>query len=208
MNLHRTKKQPDWELIKPADRSSIQKVAAATNGYLTPPNVITIIGLGLVLYGIYALLNQDFLIAFTALLIGRALDILDGYVADKTGTKSPLGELFDAAVDKIGTLLTIAAFFLAAVAPWWVVVLVLLPQVIIPLVIFYKRTKKIHVHPTRAGKLSMALTWVGLLELIAVRALDFSWPHIIVITVYAIVFASTILGFYALWQYSTGKDQD
>ena len=53
MDLHRTTGKPDWETVTPANRSSIQNIAATTNGILTPPNVITLLGLAIVLFGLY-----------------------------------------------------------------------------------------------------------------------------------------------------------
>ena len=206
MNLHRTKAQPDWELIQPSERTTIQQLAAATHGIVTPPNLITFIGLGLVVYGVSALLDHHFWAGLIFLAVGRLLDVVDGVFAEVTGTKSPLGELLDATVDKIGTLLTIVVFFVAGITYWWLIAVLLLPQVIIPLVIFYKRTKHIKVHPTRIGKLSMASAWFGLVGLILIRALDTLWPHPLAIGVIGIVFVSVGLGFYALWQYATGRD--
>jgi len=206
MNLHRTTGKPDWENISASKRSAIQRVAAATKGIITPPNIISLIGLGLVIYGVIALLNQEFWTGLIFLTVGRLLDIVDGAVAEATGTKSAVGEFVDASIDKIGTLLTIAVFFIAAIADWWLIALLLLPQVIIPLVIFYKRSKKVSVHPTRQGKLSMAGAWGGLVGLILIRALETTWPHPLAVIVYGIVIVSAALGLYALWQYTTGRD--
>ncbi len=206
MNLHRTTGKPDWDSIHTADRTSFQRVAARTNGIVTPANIITIFGFGIVLYGLWAILSQQFWIGLIALAIGRLLDVVDGWVANATGTKSPLGELLDAAVDKIGTLLTIVIFFIAQVTYWWVIILLVLPQVAIPLVSFYKRRKGIKIHPTRIGKFSMASAWVGLVGLLVVRALGLTWPDGLVVFVDLFVILSFILGIYALWQYSTGRD--
>ena len=206
MNLHRTTGTPDWETIKAADRTAVQRIAHATNGIITPPNLISLVGFGIVIYGLVALLNQQFWIGLIALAIGRLLDVVDGAVAQATGTKSPLGETVDASIDKIGTLLTIITLFVAGITYWWLIVLLLIPQVVIPLVIFYKRTKNIRVHPTRTGKLSMASAWVGIVGLLVTRALELSWPHPLALLVYAVVIISTALGLIALWQYTTGRD--
>jgi phosphatidylglycerophosphate synthase len=204
MNLHRTSAKPDWENIPASQHTTIQKLAAATNGYVTPPNLITIIGLGIVIYGLVCILNQDYWLGLVSLAIGRLLDVVDGLVADGTGTKSPLGEIFDAAVDKIGTLLTILVIIYANITSWWIIVALIIPQIIIPLVIFYKKQKGVGVHPTRAGKISMALTWVGIVGLLIVKA--FGDSAFLATGVYAVIGASLLLGLYALWQYSTGRD--
>jgi cardiolipin synthase (CMP-forming) len=205
MNLHRTGKKPDWEKVPPAERSTYQRIAAQTGGLLTPPNVITAIGLVIVLYGLYALLTEFYWTGLICLAIGRLLDIVDGWVAEATGTKSPFGELLDATVDKIGTLLTIIVFFAAGIADWWLVSLLLLPQVVIPLVTLYKRAIKAPIHPTRIGKLSMAATWVSLLGLILLQAIALPWPSAVAAIVYLLIGLSVSLGLTALWQYATDR---
>jgi len=206
MKLHRTSGKPDWEHVKPANRNVFQKGAAATYAIVTPPNVITIIGLALVVYGLLAILQQHYWIGLVAVVVGRLLDIVDGWLAELTGTKSPTGEIFDAAADKLGTFLTIAVFFIAGVTYWWIMVLLLIPQIVIPFIALYKKQKGSEIHPTRIGKLSMASAWVGLAGLLIVQATGQLWPSVLSGTVYVIVFVSVALGFYAMWQYATGRD--
>lgn len=204
MNLHRTSGKPDWATIRPSERNVFQKVAAATGGILTPANVISFIGLGLVVYGLILVINHDFWLGLVLLAAGRLLDIVDGLVAEATHTKSPLGELVDASIDKIGTVLTVLALFIASVADWWAVAALLLPQLLILGVIFYKRQQGIGVHPTRAGKLSMLFLWVTIVGLLLVKALGYILT--LALGVYIIAGLSIVLGMYALWQYATGRD--
>jgi len=206
MNLHRTTGKPDWDAIKPADRNTFQKVGAATHAIVTPPNIITVIGLIIVFFGLAQILAEHYWIGLIALAVGRLLDIVDGVVAEATGTKSPTGEIFDAAADKIGTLLTIVVLFVAQIAAPWVIVLLLIPQAITPLVTFYKKQKHISIHPTRQGKLSMATSWVAIVGLLITQATD--GALLIAYISYTLVGVSFLLGIYALWQYTTGRDQD
>jgi CDP-diacylglycerol--glycerol-3-phosphate 3-phosphatidyltransferase len=204
MNLHRSAGQPDWELVKEADRTSVQKLAAATWGLMTPPNAITVIGLIIVILGLISILEQSYWIGLLLLTAGRLMDIVDGLVADKTGTKSSVGEIFDAAADKVGTILTLIVILFANITSFWVIVALIIPQLVIPIISFYKKRKGRGVHPTRAGKLSMALTWVGIVGLIIVKALnDPLWLETIF---YAVIGVSLVLGLYSLWQYMTNRD--
>lgn len=206
MNLHRAHKRPDWEAVPVAKRSAFQQIAAATHGVVTPGNIISTIGLALVIYGLVALFAQEYWLGLSLLLIGRLLDIADGAAADVTGTKSPLGELVDATADKLGTFLTLTVFFMTDITYWWLVALLLLPQVIIAFLILYKRRGGVHIHPTRAGKLSMGLVWAGLIGAVLIRALEVTWPHPVTLVVMFAIIASSMLGLYALWQYATGRD--
>jgi uncharacterized membrane protein YuzA (DUF378 family) len=49
----------------------------------------------------------------------------------------------------------------------------------------------------------MALTWVGIIGLLLIKALE--GPLFLVVGVYVIIGLSLILGLYALWQYSTAR---
>ncbi|MNH75264.1 CDP-alcohol phosphatidyltransferase [compost metagenome] len=204
MNLHRTSGAPDWVNVKVADRNVFQNVAAATGGILSPANVITVIGLGLVMYGLLVIMQQEFWMGLVFLAVGRLLDIVDGLVAEATYTKSPLGELFDAVADKIGTLFTIAVLLIAGVTHWWVIMMLIVPQIAIALLILYKKSKGISVHPSRQGKLSMAAAWIGIVGLLLAKALGN--PAILTFAVYGIIASSVVLGFYALWQYATDRN--
>lgn len=206
MDLHRTTGTPDWETIADDKRTAAQKLAAATGGIVTPPNIISVVGLGMVLYGLVALLQQEHWLGLVLLVVGRLLDIVDGVVAQKTGTKSPLGESIDASIDKIGTLLTVIVLYMATISQWWLITALLLPQVLISLVILYKRFKKKSVHPTLAGKLSMGALWVAIAGLIMMKALALTVIHPFSVAIYFIAAVSVGLGCYALWQYSTGRD--
>jgi len=206
MKLHRTTGKPDWEMITPANRNVFQKGAAATYAIVTPPNVITIIGLALVVYGLLAIMQQHYWIGLVTVGVGRLLDIVDGWLAELTGTKSPTGEIFDAVADKIGTFLTIGVFFVAGVSYWWMMALLLIPQIAIPFITFYKKRRGVEIHPTRIGKLSMASAWVCLAGLLLIQATGQLWPSLLAGVVYAILFISVALGLYALWQYATDRD--
>ena len=205
MNLHRAKKA-DWQKVSPEQYNSFQKLAAATNGFLTPANVITVIGLSIVIYGLVIILQGYFLGGLLLLAAGRLLDVVDGVVAEFTKTKSPIGEIFDAAADKAGTILTILVLFFAGVGEWWLIAALIIPQIVILIVVYLKQRQNIRVHPTRQGKLSMALAWVGVVALLVNKELGGYIP--LQAAVYVIIFVSLALGGYAIWQYTNGKNQD
>ena len=206
MNLHRNTGTPDWEMIAVEERTAVQKLAAATKGIVTPPNFISVLGFGLVMYGLGALLQEAYWVGLIALGVGRLLDVVDGAVAQLTGTKSPLGELVDATIDKFGTLFTIAVFYIAGISFWWLITALLLPQILISLIVLYKRIKNQKVHPTLSGKLSMGALWVALVGLVVMKALTLAATHPFSVGVYAVSVISVGLGLYALWQYTTNRD--
>ncbi len=203
MKLHRTTGKPDWTAIPAVQHTRFQRLAAFTGGILTPANVITVTGLIIILIGLGLILQARYEAGMVLLVIGRLLDVADGVVADKTGTKAPLGEALDAGVDKIVTFLTIISFYVAHVAHWSVITVLILPQVITLGIIFYLHRIGKAVHPTRIGKLSMAMLWISIIGLLALQVWKF--PLVTVCTAITIGL-SIVFGVIANWQYATGRD--
>jgi phosphatidylglycerophosphate synthase len=100
-NLNTAAEVPDWELIPEEDWNVWQKLASRTDGNLTPGNVFSVIGGGLVLWGINDARRGKKVSASAKIAAGRVCDIYDGKFADWTGTKSPKGEALDATIDKV-----------------------------------------------------------------------------------------------------------
>ncbi len=110
MNLHRAESTADWDKCRPSERNIFQKVAATTKGVVTPGNFLTLMGGACVGSGLVDVHNGKTKRGTWKIGIGRVADIFDGAVADITGTKSSLGEMLDATVDKL-TMLGIVAVF-------------------------------------------------------------------------------------------------
>ena len=204
MQLHRTTGQPDWADIKPAQRNRWQRLAAATNGVITPANAVTVIGLVLVVYGLIKIGRGSYWVGLIAVAIGRLLDVVDGWLAQSTATKSPLGEIMDATVDKIGTFLTLIVFLTSGIGPRWIIVAVATPHILISIIVLVGRSRNVRLHPSRLGKLSMALLWVVLPGYVIVKALSAGtgWEA----AVDSLAIASTIMGLIAAYRYAFVRD--
>lgn len=162
MNLHRSSGKPGWLEVAPGSRNLWQRTAARSNGYITPPNAATIVGFGLVLVGIIFLLDRQYIIAGILLLAGRFFDLVDGWLAEKTGTKSPFGEALDATVDKIATFLVLFTLPFTGVVPLWALLLIILPQIATSYVVLGARQRQKYTHPNLYGKLGIALAWIAI----------------------------------------------
>ncbi len=200
MSLHRASTKPDWELVPPTERSVFQRAAAATHGIIAPANIVTAVGFGMVLYGLWLITLEAYLSGVMFLAAGRVLDVVDGAVAEATKTKSPLGEMLDAVVDKTSTLIAVIVLLAVGTIPWWVVAVLSLPQFIITGVIAYKKRRHVSTHPTRQGKLSMATAWIGIVGLVVSAGVDDSLA--VVVISYGCVMLSFVLGLYAACQYA------
>lgn len=195
LNLHRIGKVADWELVSPAEQNPFQKVAAATRGILTPANLITVIGALVTLWGAAELFARDWWLAIVLLLAGRVLDVADGFIAHRTGTKSALGETLDATADKIVTVLTVVALFLAHVAPTWLMSLFVLPHIIITIIVLVDRIRGVKLHPSRLGKTTMLLAWLVIPLLLIVKAAELNSTHPFAVLVMLFVLTSAAFGF-------------
>lgn len=199
MNLHRTTGRPDWVAIDPREHTSWHKLAVLTGGVVTPGNLATVVGLVLVLAGLVALLAHDYWLASGLIIVGRLCDLVDGWLADVTQTKSPLGELMDAGADKIETFAAIIVMYIAVLAPWWILTLLVVPHVLTSILAAIARLKGVSIHPSRIGKVSMALLWVCLVALLLVRIA--SLGGVAVYVAYGLVAVTSILALGALVGY-------
>lgn len=204
MNLHRSSSKPDWEKVDLGELNLHQKIASKTSGIVTPANVISIVGLVLVLLGLYLVIDGEVLGGLVLVVAGRLLDLLDGVVAEATQTKSSVGEIVDAVADKLAIVLTVAVLYIAGLAEWWLITILILPQILISLISFIYRRRGRVIHPTRVGKVSMALTWVSIFAIV----ISYLFPEIeaLLLVTYGLVGASALLASYAMWQYLTGRD--
>lgn len=203
MQLHRTSGTPDWQSTPPTRQNGWQRLAAATNGLVTIGNIITIIGFGLVIYGIILLSHRAYWNGLVVIMIGRLCDIADGWAAHITSTKSPLGESFDAVFDKLGTGATLIGLWLTRLVPWWAIIVLLAPHIINSFVSLIALRRNIRIHPTRRGKTSMALAWICLLSFIGRQALlqQTNLSTAMTTLTYGLLLISTIAGILAAQQY-------
>ena len=204
MQLHRTTGKADWLAIPPQSHTVWQRLAARTHGIATPSNVITVAGFALVLIGLQEILNQHYLAGMILLAAGRICDILDGWLAELTRTKSRLGELLDAGIDKILTILVVATFLGAHIAPAWALIALVTPQILIVVTMLGWRIRKRTLHPSLVGKLSMAGVWVSLLIYTLAHFVDL--PGVALAATQVIVVASSAAGLYAAAHYIGGRD--
>jgi phosphatidylglycerophosphate synthase len=96
------------------------------------------------------------------IITGRLCDLIDGWLADRTGTKSPLGEAVDATADKLGTAATIIVLPLAGLMPIELAIALVVPQAAIAVMALFARRRGRGLHPSRWGKLSMAAATAAL----------------------------------------------
>jgi phosphatidylglycerophosphate synthase len=163
MNLHRIEGHAEWVDVPAARRNAWQRMAARTSGVITIGNFISVLGLASVPYGLLLVVHEHrYLLGLGILIAGRLCDLLDGWLADKTGTKSPLGEMIDATFDKLSIGLTVIILAAAGILPLWVLLLLVLPHIFVAILALLAWRRGQGLHPSRSGKNSMAVAWVSL----------------------------------------------
>jgi phosphatidylglycerophosphate synthase len=205
MELHRTTGQSDWATVTPEKRNGWQRLAARSNSVVTPANLLTLAGFVLVIVGLHAVADKQYWLGLLFIVVGRLLDIADGWVAQATGTKSPLGERLDVISDKAGIILALIIFVAVHLASYWLLAALILPQILLPIIttITYRQGRRLH--PSVIGKLGIAATSASLLGLILIKALAPS-PTWFSDIVYALSVVAMAMSLYAASQYSVDKN--
>lgn len=160
MNLHRSEKYPDWELTLPNQLNSWQKIAKKTNGYITPGNLVTATGAVLFLSGLRDAKKDKPYRAFAKIGLSRVADLLDGYVADKTKTKSSKGEAFDAITDSVETALILPFLVKNDYLPLRTAASFAIAKTINAATSGYAKKNNLEIHSSGIGKKAEAARWI------------------------------------------------
>jgi phosphatidylglycerophosphate synthase len=160
--LH-TAKLPDWKKPGKGPKNIWQKIALKSYGAVTPGNLASLGGGIVAIYGLGVILNGEIVKGLGLLAIGRMADVADGIIAERTKTKSPLGEIIDASIDKFvlgSTLLVLGAIGLV---PWIIVLFVALQNLANIIISVVAKLREKTIHPSRIGKVSAAFSWVTII---------------------------------------------
>ena len=199
MKLHQPRSQADWLYIEPAQRNIWQRIAATTYGLVTPANGVSLLGGALVAAGLFDAYHGHVLRGSLLIIVGRLADIADGFLADRTGTKSSIGEAVDATLDKLAILGVLIIFSATEIIPLLPALLILLQNGANVILSALARSRKKPLHATSAGKLSTAAIWAAICLYGLAAALEIS---VLTWTVHLIAGVALAIGFYATSGYA------
>lgn len=152
-NLHRPEGGlADWEHIPAEERNTFQTVAASTRGVITPANALDVAALCLLENGLYDIRRGHYNTGTLKLAGAIGEDALNGMVADKTGTKSPLGELIDAGGDLFRSTRMLSVLAKEDFVPGWVAQAILARKAVNGLATGVAKLRGVETHVTKAGK--------------------------------------------------------
>jgi phosphatidylglycerophosphate synthase len=201
MKLHRAARKPEWARISQQQRNLWQRLAASTKGVVTWGNLLTFVGFVLVVVGLVALIQQRYWLGTWILFVSRLCDIADGWVAELTGTKSPLGEALDAGFDKISVLLTVVVLLVCSIIPVWVVLALVAPHLVIAGIAVKAIRRGRRLHPSGLGKISMTLGWFTLGGFVLMKALELGMTSVFAWAMYVLTICSVVAGLRAAFGY-------
>ncbi|WP_426624718.1 CDP-alcohol phosphatidyltransferase family protein [Leifsonia sp. McL0607] len=142
--------------------------------WLLLPNLVTYLR-GLLLPVFVVMLALDaYGWALAALAIIGLSDWVDGFLARRLGLVSRLGQCLDPLFDRVGVIVIVVSCAAVGLAPWWLVAVLVSPELVLGCLLRVRPQARRIVQPTRIGKVRTALLLVGfpLLILAAPHALD------------------------------------
>jgi phosphatidylglycerophosphate synthase len=139
-----------------------QRMAKKTHGIITPANAISLAGLYLTISGLQDFKRGDKKKAITKVISGRLCDIADGYVAERTKTKSPIGEAVDATVDKISMAHGLYVMSKTNTLPSLASASFLSQNVINTAATALSKKRGVELHPSAEGKITTLLQWAAI----------------------------------------------
>ena len=162
LGLH-TAKTADWKKTSGRPLNAWQKVADRTNGVITPGNAASLAGGISALYGLWIIIDGEIIDGLIFLSIGRLADLADGIIADYTKTKSPLGEVVDATIDKLVIAASLLVLGSLELIPWVIILIIAAQNIANVLISIVAKLRKKKLHPSRLGKISAAFSWVTII---------------------------------------------
>jgi phosphatidylglycerophosphate synthase len=199
MKLHHAATLPDWEQVPPSRHNPWQRLAAKTHGFVTPGNISSFAGLCLVAIGLAYIGHHHLWTGLLILGVGRLFDIVDGTLAERSGTKSPLGEGVDASFDKLAALATLVVFVAASILPWPFAVLIGLQNASTGLLSLAAKALRRTIHPLATGKIGVVVEWAALIGFALGAAADM---QALTLIAYAVAMVSVGLNFWATLNYA------
>lgn len=159
MNLHISGHRPDWDEVPNENRNIFQKVAAKTDGWVTPANLLDVAGLSLALSASLDInRGKKTWTPIAKLALSRVFDAFDGSLADRTKTKCQKGKFIDALKDKVEVSVASIEFTKKDIFPKSVGIPIVVSQALIAsgALFAHLKNKDQAIQPSASGKKTMA----------------------------------------------------
>ena len=126
------------------------------------PNILTVARFFLIPFVIYALVVDNYLMAFIFLTISGLTDVLDGFIARKFNFITNFGKLIDPLADKATQISVLIALMLKNIIPFWMIAIVALKEAAMIAGASFLYGKELVVSSKWYGKLSTVLFYIAI----------------------------------------------
>ncbi len=128
------------------------------------PNILTVLRIIFIPFIVYAIINNNFILAIMIFTISSITDILDGIIARKFDFISTFGKLMDPVADKLTQVAITTTLAIEEIISWWIVAFIVLKELIMMSggLYLYKR-KDIVVHSKWFGKVTTVFIYIAVI---------------------------------------------
>lgn len=168
----------------------------AMNRVLTVPNLISFLRICSIPYLAWLITKNHMILALVVLAISAFSDCIDGYIARRWNQVSKLGQILDPIADRLLIIFSTVALAIAAIIPWWALVLVVLRDVIMAALVVLLAQHDYGPLPVNfVGKAGTALIMLAIVSLMIVYAVSTEAMFVL----YAAAIACGIWGIALYW---------
>ncbi|MBF9307913.1 CDP-alcohol phosphatidyltransferase family protein [Bifidobacteriaceae bacterium NR044] len=168
----------------------------AMNRVLTVPNLISFLRICSIPYIAWLITKNHMILALVVLAISAFSDCIDGYIARRWNQVSKLGQILDPIADRLLIIFSTVALAIAAIIPWWALVLVVLRDVIMAALVVLLAQHDYGPLPVNfVGKAGTALIMLAIVSLMIVYAVSTEAMFVL----YAAAIACGIWGIALYW---------
>lgn len=168
----------------------------AMNRVLTVPNLISFLRICSIPYLAWLITKNHMILALIVLAISAFSDCIDGYIARRWNQVSKLGQILDPIADRLLIIFSTVALAIAAIIPWWALVLVVLRDVIMAALVVLLAQHDYGPLPVNfVGKAGTALIMLAIVSLMIVYAVNTEAMFVL----YAAAIACGVWGVVLYW---------
>jgi cardiolipin synthase (CMP-forming) len=132
----------------------------------TIPNILSLSRVPLSLLSVILLLDKQYILAITTLVVMALTDFFDGYLARKMGQTTKIGEMLDQLSDKLSILVIVLTLFFALKIPPYVLLILARDLIVVLFATFYyikKKFRGVIIKPSMYGKTVTTLQFVTII---------------------------------------------
>ena len=141
------------------------------------PNILTVARFFLIPFVIYALVVDNYLMAFIFLTISGLTDVLDGFIARKFNFITNFGKLIDPLADKATQISVLIALMLKNIIPFWMIAIVALKEAAMIAGASFLYGKELVVSSKWYGKFSTVLFYIAIVCSFGIKYVNSSFKQ-------------------------------